>query len=127
MCGQVSHVVWPISAAIALSAVISTLWLSGITDRQGIWSKDYYSLLNDHSFLYGWICGLLFIPFIKNATSSLFRYCFADSGEDKLYGLDHALLNIEMPPPSMWMNMGYWKVGSMPRYTILIHDITYFM
>ncbi|KAI9376550.1 hypothetical protein BJX61DRAFT_325006 [Aspergillus egyptiacus] len=26
-----------------------------------------------------------------------------------LYGLDHALLNIPIPPPSMWMNLGYWK------------------
>ncbi|KAL2833293.1 hypothetical protein BDW59DRAFT_156795 [Aspergillus cavernicola] len=26
-----------------------------------------------------------------------------------LYGLDHAILNIPIPPPSMWMNLGYWK------------------
>ncbi|KAL4940405.1 hypothetical protein BDV06DRAFT_20392 [Aspergillus oleicola] len=25
------------------------------------------------------------------------------------YGLDHALLNIPLPPPSMWMNLGYWE------------------
>ena len=30
--------------------------------------------------------------------------------EKKLYGLDHAILNIEVPPRCMWMNMGYWKV-----------------
>ncbi|KAL4870707.1 hypothetical protein BDV12DRAFT_207413 [Aspergillus spectabilis] len=29
--------------------------------------------------------------------------------ETSLYALDHALLNIPLPPPSMWMNMGYWK------------------
>ncbi|OJJ42087.1 hypothetical protein ASPZODRAFT_137505 [Penicilliopsis zonata CBS 506.65] len=28
--------------------------------------------------------------------------------EKKLYGLDHAVLNVE-PPASMWMNLGYWK------------------
>ncbi|KAL4929545.1 uncharacterized protein BDV17DRAFT_290555 [Aspergillus undulatus] len=28
---------------------------------------------------------------------------------EKFYGLDHALLNIPLPPPSMWMNLGYWK------------------
>ncbi|KAF3401584.1 hypothetical protein F1880_010030 [Penicillium rolfsii] len=29
--------------------------------------------------------------------------------ESKVYGLDHALLNVQLPPPTMWMNMGYWK------------------
>ncbi|KAL2837672.1 hypothetical protein BJX68DRAFT_249608 [Aspergillus pseudodeflectus] len=28
---------------------------------------------------------------------------------ESFYGLDHALLNITLPPPSMWMNLGYWK------------------
>ncbi|CAG7930487.1 unnamed protein product [Penicillium olsonii] len=27
----------------------------------------------------------------------------------KLYGLDHAVLNIQLPPQTMWMNMGYWE------------------
>ncbi|KAJ6094777.1 hypothetical protein N7467_002290 [Penicillium canescens] len=27
----------------------------------------------------------------------------------KLYGLDHAVLNIQLPPQSMWMNVGYWE------------------
>ncbi|KAJ5113489.1 hypothetical protein N7456_002023 [Penicillium angulare] len=27
----------------------------------------------------------------------------------ELYGLDHAVLNIQLPPQTMWMNMGYWK------------------
>ncbi|KAL4906385.1 hypothetical protein BDW74DRAFT_131846 [Aspergillus multicolor] len=26
-----------------------------------------------------------------------------------LYGLDHAVLNVPVPPSSMWMNLGYWK------------------
>lgn len=29
----------------------------------------------------------------------------------ELYGLDHAILSVEVPPAKgMWMNMGYWKV-----------------
>ncbi|KAL4798770.1 hypothetical protein BDV19DRAFT_402132 [Aspergillus venezuelensis] len=28
---------------------------------------------------------------------------------EAFYGLDHAVLNIPLPPPSMWMNLGYWK------------------
>ncbi|KAJ5712799.1 hypothetical protein N7493_009267 [Penicillium malachiteum] len=27
----------------------------------------------------------------------------------ELYGLDHAVLNIQLPPQTMWMNMGYWE------------------
>jgi hypothetical protein len=30
--------------------------------------------------------------------------------ESKVYGLDHAVLNVQLPPPTMWMNMGFWKV-----------------
>ncbi|EPS31151.1 hypothetical protein PDE_06106 [Penicillium oxalicum 114-2] len=29
--------------------------------------------------------------------------------ESRVYGLDHAVLNIQLPPATMWMNMGYWK------------------
>lgn len=29
--------------------------------------------------------------------------------DKKLYALDHAILSMEMPPRSMWMNLGYWK------------------
>lgn len=32
--------------------------------------------------------------------------------DSSLYGLDHAVLNVDMSPRTMWMNMGYWKVGS---------------
>lgn len=31
------------------------------------------------------------------------------SGGD-LYGLDHGILNLQVPPVSMWMNMGFWEV-----------------
>jgi hypothetical protein len=27
-----------------------------------------------------------------------------------LYRSDHSILNIPLPPQSMWMNMGFWKV-----------------
>ncbi|KAK6860828.1 hypothetical protein PG995_004464 [Apiospora arundinis] len=28
---------------------------------------------------------------------------------DRLYSLDHGKLNLELPPKSMWMDMGYWR------------------
>lgn len=30
---------------------------------------------------------------------------------DGVYGLDHAMLNMQLPPQTMWMNMGYWEVS----------------
>jgi hypothetical protein len=38
--------------------------------------------------------------------------------ERKVYGLDHAVLNVQLPPQSMWMNMGYWKVSAAFQYII---------
>ena len=31
----------------------------------------------------------------------------------KIYALHHAVLNIDIPPKSMWMNMGYWDVSKL--------------
>lgn len=28
----------------------------------------------------------------------------------RIYGVDHGILNIDLPLQTMWMNMGYWKV-----------------
>jgi hypothetical protein len=28
-----------------------------------------------------------------------------------VYSLSHARLNVGLPPPTMWMNMGYWTVS----------------
>jgi hypothetical protein len=39
---------------------------------------------------------------------------------NKIYGLEHGRLNLEIPAGSMWMNMGYWKVcGSFATYSII--------
>jgi hypothetical protein len=29
--------------------------------------------------------------------------------DGRVYGLEHSILNLEVPPKSMWMNMGYWE------------------
>lgn len=31
----------------------------------------------------------------------------------RIYGVDHGILNIDLPLQTMWMNMGYWKVRSL--------------
>ncbi|GAM37175.1 hypothetical protein TCE0_022r06868 [Talaromyces pinophilus] len=30
-------------------------------------------------------------------------------GHEDIYALDHAIINVAVPPEHMWMNMGYWK------------------
>jgi hypothetical protein len=38
--------------------------------------------------------------------------------EKTLYGSDHGKLNITLPAPTMWMNMGFWKVGDSLDITL---------
>lgn len=33
----------------------------------------------------------------------------------RIYGLDHAVLNVQLPPQSMWMNVGYWEVSILSK------------
>ncbi|KAI9042589.1 uncharacterized protein KD926_005444 [Aspergillus affinis] len=49
------------------------------------------------------------IQWILSLLKSLLNFFFPSIGARSIYGLDHAVLNIPVPPPSMWMNMGYWK------------------
>jgi hypothetical protein len=56
--------------------------------------------------------GFLLFPFARRIQ---FRNAQSDAGDRKgtdhtIYGLDHGRLNIALPPPTMWMNMGYWEV-----------------
>ncbi|KAL6231788.1 hypothetical protein BDW75DRAFT_243579 [Aspergillus navahoensis] len=44
-----------------------------------------------------------------NLLSLLRKSKRANEAAFSLYGLDHAVLNLPLPPPSMWMNLGYWK------------------
>jgi hypothetical protein len=34
---------------------------------------------------------------------------FGRSRKKEVYGVDHGILNVEVPK-TLWMNMGYWKV-----------------
>ena len=34
---------------------------------------------------------------------------FGRSAKKEVYGVDHGILNVQMPK-TLWMNMGYWKV-----------------
>jgi hypothetical protein len=41
----------------------------------------------------------------------LWKFIFKQRDKN-LYSLDHAILHVQTPPPSLWMNMGHWKVDS---------------
>lgn len=75
-----------------------------------------------YGFLIGWMSATVLLPIGKwCAKRLLFRWLFSngdgsnddndDDDDDRLYGLDHAILQVELPPRStLWMNMGYWEV-----------------
>jgi hypothetical protein len=61
--------------------------------------------------IWGFLAGCLTMTLF----SSLIRRCVNiitgdGSAKKKIYGLHHAVLNMELPPRTMWMNMGYWEV-----------------
>lgn len=63
-------------------------------------------------YIAGCISGALLVPYLTHALKRLAGYLFLskDEGGHDLYRLDHGILNVEMPPASMWMNMGFWEV-----------------
>ena len=54
----------------------------------------------------------MLVPFLTHALKRVAGYLFLskDEGDHDLYGLDHGILNVGVPPASMWMNMGFWEV-----------------
>jgi hypothetical protein len=54
----------------------------------------------------GWISAMIMIPVFKWFIVRLYD----SSSGGGLYGLDHAILNLEVPPKNLWLNMGYWEV-----------------
>lgn len=73
--------------------------------------------------VYPFLAGVLFGVFFAN---SLFKIVFkwlSHSGRS-VYGLDHAKLNLELPPQNMWMNMGYWTDPVRARLAILSRPLS---
>lgn len=46
-----------------------------------------------------------------------------ESAQKRLYRSDHGVLNVQLPPQSMWMNMGFWKVYSSHRVPVPDADL----
>lgn len=76
-----------------------------------------------HVFAAGCVSGLIAVPILKHALRRAYRYFIRRSGADgdSVYGLGHGILNVEILPRGMWMNMGFWKVKSELRICIMIN------
>ena len=65
------------------------------------------------AFLGGCLTVTVVLPLLK----SLARWITGNgSKKTSIYALHHGVLNLDLLPKSMWMNMGYWKV----RYSQVI-------
>lgn len=110
----------------ALAVFAAIVYSAAIGTSQATWSGNYSSPLINQGFLYGWICALISTPLIKAGAKCILSYYFTGIGQDKLYGLDHVLLDVKIPPPSMWINMGYWKVRQSSRIFLSnLNNVTY--
>lgn len=64
-------------------------------------------------YVAGCISGLVLVPFSTNLVRGVVGYLLPtkDRSDHDLYRLDHGILNVKVPPASMWMNMGFWEVS----------------
>jgi hypothetical protein len=71
-------------------------------------------------YVAGCITGIFLVPILAYILKWATRYLFhqRDEADHSLYRLDHGVLNVELPPKTMWMNMGYWKVKYILRLAI---------
>jgi len=53
-------------------------------------------------FATGFIWGIVFTVVVAGLIGTTILH------KSDIYGLGHWKLNIRSPPPSMWMNVGYW-------------------
>lgn len=65
-----------------------------------------------HVYIAGCVSGIVLVPILVYILKIAARCLFVqkDETDHALYRLDHGILNIDMPPKTLWMNMGYWKV-----------------
>jgi hypothetical protein len=94
--------------AVAIFASYTAVIITA-PSRITTWLQICSATTSAHSgldFLAGWISAIIVTYTIKWYT----RHLYDSSSNKGLYGLDHAILNIEIPPKNLWMNIGYWEV-----------------
>jgi hypothetical protein len=73
-------------------------------------SMDWLYKYSFHIVIASWI---MFVT--KGVLKNYWSKTVNSKPERPLYRFDQGILNIPLPPRTMWMNMGFWKV----RYTAL--------
>lgn len=66
-------------------------------------------------WLLPWVRGMAIYLITQLSTDNTRIETNYTARDESLYGLDHAALNIQLPPTTMWMNMGYWKVDILQK------------
>lgn len=107
-CGDMSGIAWFFGLVIA--ACLAIFISSGSMRRFDWMFQDGVSNVT-YVYVAGCISGVLLVP-LTYALKRVAGYLFLsqDDGDYNLYKLDHGILNVDVPPASMWMNMGFWKV-----------------
>ena len=65
-------------------------------------------------YVVAFVCGALVYPILKVLIRSFLHYGKAATSDtsnkgSNVYGLEHGVLNLPLPPSRMWMNLGYWR------------------
>lgn len=105
------HMFW--TAWSALLAAVLVVLAVGRPCILHIFLEKWWSPIGSHAICFA--SGLLLLPFAKRVRLRNVRPGADARGTDDsaVYGLDHGRLNVALPPSTMWMNMGYWKVRSL--------------
>jgi len=63
-----------------------------------------------NKYFLGILVAGLMIVLIKRVVENQLNGKVNRTTKRPLYRSDHSILNISLPPQSMWMNMGFWRV-----------------
>lgn len=79
---------------------------SFLNTKNRVWlparSRNMDSSSAQSGFATGFIWGIVFTIVVAGLIGTTILH------KSDIYGLGHWKLNIRSPPPSMWMNVGYW-------------------
>lgn len=61
-------------------------------------------------YTFGWIQNILFYLHALGISCIIYLlfHPFPPNEENEIYGLRHILFNVELPPKTLWFNMGLW-------------------
>ena len=106
----------------ALGVVLAICFASSLSPARGMEKIDHLvqEIMPSPIYIYvvGCISGAALVPILTYMLKRVARYMLLtkDDVSHDLYRLDHGILNVDVPPATMWMNIGYWKVKQLLIY-----------